>query len=36
LAALLRRPLSDRLQRPLRGLGIDLLLIAEAAWEAQA
>jgi two-component system sensor histidine kinase KdpD len=33
LAGLLRRPLSEQLQRQLRGLGIDLHLIAEPATE---
>ena len=31
LAGLLRRPLSEQLQRQLRGLGIDLHLIGEPA-----
>jgi len=33
LAGLLRRPLSEQLQRQLRGLGIDLHLIGEPAAE---
>ena len=36
LASLLRRPLSEQLQRQLRGLGIDLHLIDESAVEPAA
>jgi two-component system sensor histidine kinase KdpD len=36
LAGLLRRPLSEQLQRQLRGLGIDLHLIGESADEPAA
>ena len=35
LAGLLRRPLSEQLQRQLRGLGIDLHLIGEPAAELE-
>ena len=36
LVGLLRRPLSEQLQRQLRGLGIDLHLIGEPAAEPAA